>query len=173
MMHCKQEADRCGQGIPTATDGITCQSKEMSEARMITLGQSQLADRRCDGVDALQHEHVDSSPQYAPPLEDRSGKHKHGLLINHTACTLALRKPPPSRGVSRLSHVESLNLYLHDHHTTAQRSTSHTHASNVDHNSLCLLRITYTYLQVGTFLGPFLAFHLRLTLASFTSVLMT
>jgi hypothetical protein len=35
------------------------------------------------------------------------------------------------------------------------------------------LRITYTYLQVGTFLGPFLAFHLRLTLASFTSVLMT
>jgi hypothetical protein len=77
-MHCKQEADKCRQGIPTATDGITCQSKAISEAGIITLGQSQLAGPRCDGVNALQHEHVYSGPQYAPPLEDRSGKHKHG-----------------------------------------------------------------------------------------------
>jgi hypothetical protein len=79
-MYDKQEADKCGRGIPIATDGTTCQSKAISEAGMITLGQSQLAGPRCDGVNALQHELVDSGPQYAPPPGDRSGKHKHGCF---------------------------------------------------------------------------------------------
>jgi hypothetical protein len=78
MMHYKQEADKSGQGIPIATDETTSRSKAISEAGVTTLGQSQLACSRCDGVNALQHEPVDSGPQYAPPLEDRSGKHKHG-----------------------------------------------------------------------------------------------
>jgi hypothetical protein len=62
MMHYKQEADKCGQGIPIATDGTTCQSKAISETGIMTLGQSQLAGPRRDGFNALQHEPVDSGP---------------------------------------------------------------------------------------------------------------
>jgi hypothetical protein len=64
-------------------------------------------------------------------------------------------------------------MYLDDDQAMAQRSTPPTHASNVDHNSSCLLWIINTRLQVETFRRHFLAFLLRLTLPSFASVLMT
>jgi hypothetical protein len=64
-------------------------------------------------------------------------------------------------------------MYLDDDRAMAQRSTPSTHASNVDHNSLCLLWIICARLQVETFREHFLAFLLRLTLPSFASVLIT
>jgi hypothetical protein len=64
-------------------------------------------------------------------------------------------------------------MYLDDDQAMAQRSTRPTRASNVDHNSSCLLWTIYTRLQIETFRWYFLAFLLRLTLAFFAWGLMT
>jgi hypothetical protein len=64
-------------------------------------------------------------------------------------------------------------MYVDDDQAMAQRSTPPIHASNVNHNSSCLLWIIYARLQVETFRGHFLAPLLRLTLPSFASMLMT
>jgi len=64
-------------------------------------------------------------------------------------------------------------MYIEDDQALAQRSTPPTHASNVDHDSSCLLWIIYARLEVETFRGHFLALLLRPTIASFASSLMT
>jgi hypothetical protein len=50
------------------------------------MGQFQLAGPRCGGINALQHEPIDSGPQYAP-LEDTSGKHRQlSFDYSHSPC---------------------------------------------------------------------------------------
>jgi hypothetical protein len=64
-------------------------------------------------------------------------------------------------------------MYLEDNQAMVQRLTPPTHGFNVDHNSSCLLWIIYIRLQVESYRRYFLAFLLRLTIASFASSLMT
>ena len=66
-----------------------------------------------------------------------------------------------------------LYMYLDDDQAIAQRSTSPTYASNIDHNVSYLLQVNCPRLQVEMFLKRLLAFLLRLTIVSFTLVLVT
>jgi hypothetical protein len=84
-----------------------------------------------------------------------------------------IAKFPAERRLRPFKPRRTLYMYLEDDQAMVQRLTPPTHGFNVDHNSSCLLWIIYIRLQVESYRRYFLAFLLRLTIASFASSLMT
>jgi len=97
----------------------------------------------------------------------RSGHNRNSNLHPRIA------KFPAERRLRPFKPRRTPYMYIEDDQALAQRSTPPTHASNVDHDSSCLLWIIYARLEVETFRGHFLALLLRPTIASFASSLMT
>ena len=131
-----------------------------------------------------------SAPRPCQPSRNTGPTHHHPCKDDHTRSSRLsgwlqaigkgpynlhprIAKFPAERRFRPFKPRRTLYMYIEDDQALAQRSTPPTHASNVDYNSSCLLWIIYARLEVETFRGLFLALLLRLTIASFTSSLMT
>jgi hypothetical protein len=83
VVRCKQEGDKCGQGIRIVADRATWHSKAILQAGVTTTDQF--------NAHFSMVKPVDSGPQYTP-LEDISGKHKQlSFDYPHSPCLKLVR----------------------------------------------------------------------------------